>query len=171
MQRYRETGAVRAAKFGGYKKPILAERRQGARTGCGALGDDDFGVGERTGRAWGQSRAVVGLPFPETLGAYVQKTYGPPRLQGDLPRLPADQSASTYPASRNSFRPRWRYARSGPHRVAESPAPEVSGRGANVRLGGRADRRASRSKTGPPPSLFLLTIAPRVGVCAGHAGD
>ena len=28
------------------------------------------------------------------------KTYGPPRLQGDLSRLPADQSASTYPASK-----------------------------------------------------------------------
>jgi len=44
------------------------------------------------------------------------RRYGPPRLQGVLPRLPADQSASTYPASRNSLRPRWRYARSGPHK-------------------------------------------------------
>ena len=30
------------------------------------------------------------------------KTYGPPRLQGVLPRLPADQSASTYPVSEST---------------------------------------------------------------------
>ena len=35
----------------------------------------------------------------------LQKMYGPPRLQGGLPRLPADQSASTYPASRSFLRP------------------------------------------------------------------
>jgi transposase len=45
------------------------------------------------------------------------KTYGPPRLQRGLSRLAADQSASTYPASRNRLRPRWRYARSGPHKT------------------------------------------------------
>ena len=33
--------------------------------------------------------------------------------------IAADQSASTYPASKNSpFRPRWRYARSGPHKLS-----------------------------------------------------
>ena len=46
-----------------------------------------------------------------------QKTYGPPRLQGDLSRSAADQSASTYPASEVSSRPRWRYARPGPHKL------------------------------------------------------
>jgi transposase len=33
-----------------------------------------------------------------------------------LPRSPAEQSASTYLASRDSLQPRWRYARSGPHK-------------------------------------------------------
>ena len=33
------------------------------------------------------------------------KTYGPPRLQGGLSRLAADQSVSTYPASRIFLRP------------------------------------------------------------------
>ena len=47
------------------------------------------------------------------------KTYGPPRLQGVLSRSAADRSASTYPASKNSlFLPRWRSARSGPHKLS-----------------------------------------------------
>jgi hypothetical protein len=45
------------------------------------------------------------------------KTYGPPRLQGVLSRSAADQSATTYPASEVSSRPRWRYARPGPHKL------------------------------------------------------
>ena len=65
-------------------------------------------------------RKVVELKIVErasdlTIGR-VLTTYGPPRLQGVLSRSAADQSASTYPASRNSLRPRWRYARSGPHK-------------------------------------------------------
>jgi len=45
------------------------------------------------------------------------KTYGPPpSARGFCRDCRADQSASTYPASRNSLRPRWRYARSGPHK-------------------------------------------------------
>ena len=51
------------------------------------------------------------------------KTYGPPRLQEGLSRLAADQSASTYPASEDSSRPRWRYARSGPHKNSRRRAP------------------------------------------------
>src|SRR5580704_626249 len=47
----------------------------------------------------------------------VSKTYGPPRLQGVLSRSTADQSATTYPASEVSSRPRWRYARPGPHKL------------------------------------------------------
>jgi hypothetical protein len=39
------------------------------------------------------------------------KTCGPPHLQGVLSRSAADQSASTYPASEVSSRPRWRFAR------------------------------------------------------------
>jgi|GEM_PF-608207 len=46
----------------------------------------------------------------------IQKTYGPPRLQGVFSRSAADRSASTYPASEVFSRPRWRYARSGPHK-------------------------------------------------------
>src|ERR1700722_11209539 len=45
------------------------------------------------------------------------KTYGPPRLQGVLSRSADDQSASTYPASEVSSRPRWRCARPGPHKL------------------------------------------------------
>src|SRR5580692_5163522 len=51
------------------------------------------------------------------------KTYGPPRLQGVLSRSAADQSASTYPASEVSSRPRWRYARPGPHKTPWRRAP------------------------------------------------
>ena len=51
------------------------------------------------------------------------KTYGPPRLQGVLSRSAADQSASTYPASEVSSRPRWRYARPGPHKTLRRRAP------------------------------------------------
>ena len=40
-----------------------------------------------------------------------------PVRKGVALRLAADQSASTYPALRNSLRPRWRYARSGPHKT------------------------------------------------------
>ena len=47
----------------------------------------------------------------------VLKTYGPPRLQGVLSSSAADQSATTYPASEVSSRPRWRYARPGPHKL------------------------------------------------------
>jgi transposase len=48
---------------------------------------------------------------------FTLKTYGPPRLQGDLASLAADQSASTYPGLEGaSSRPRWRYARSSPHK-------------------------------------------------------
>ena len=39
-----------------------------------------------------------------------------PSARGFCRDCRADQSASTYPASRNSLRPRWRYARSGPHK-------------------------------------------------------
>ncbi len=47
----------------------------------------------------------------------VFKTYGPPRLQAVLSRAPFDQSATTYPASEWAPRPRWRYARPGPHKT------------------------------------------------------
>src|ERR1700688_3302762 len=50
------------------------------------------------------------------------KTYGPPRLQGVLSRSTADQSALTYPASEVFSRPRWRYARPGPHNSSASCA-------------------------------------------------
>ncbi|HXZ14898.1 MAG TPA: hypothetical protein VEH77_02795 [Roseiarcus sp.] len=46
----------------------------------------------------------------------VTKMYGPPRLQADLSRSAAERSASTYPASEAASRPRWRYARSSPHK-------------------------------------------------------
>ena len=49
--------------------------------------------------------------------ALLVETYGPPRLQGVLSRSAADQSATTYPASEVSSRPRWRYARPGPHKL------------------------------------------------------
>ena len=39
-----------------------------------------------------------------------------PSARGFCRDCRADRSASTYPASRNSLRPRWRYARSGPHK-------------------------------------------------------
>jgi hypothetical protein len=51
------------------------------------------------------------------------KTYGPPRLQKVLSRSAADQSASTYPASEVSSRPRWRCARPGPHKTPPRRAP------------------------------------------------
>jgi transposase len=46
----------------------------------------------------------------------VQKTYGPPRLQVAF-RVCRWQSASTYPALGLDPGPRWRYARSGPHKL------------------------------------------------------
>ena len=45
----------------------------------------------------------------------ILKTYGPPRCKWFL-RVRHDRSASTYPAS-DQARPRWRYARSGPHKL------------------------------------------------------
>jgi Homeodomain-like domain len=42
---------------------------------------------------------IVDRASDSTIGR-VLKTYGPPRLQGDLASLAADQSASTYPASK-----------------------------------------------------------------------
>ena len=40
--------------------------------------------------------------FLRKIGVTFKKTYGPPRLQGSLSRSAADQSASTYPASKVS---------------------------------------------------------------------
>jgi hypothetical protein len=54
--------------------------------------------------------------FFRRLGVTFKKTYGPPRLQEVLSRSLHDQSASTYPASEAVSRPRWRYARPGPHK-------------------------------------------------------
>jgi hypothetical protein len=49
------------------------------------------------------------------------KTYGPPRCKWFL-RVRHDRSASTYPAS-DQARPRWRYARSGPHKTSRRRPP------------------------------------------------
>jgi transposase len=53
--------------------------------------------------------------FFRKIGVTFKNVWPAPSARG-LSRLAADQSASTYPASRNSLRPRWRYARSGPHK-------------------------------------------------------
>jgi hypothetical protein len=47
-----------------------------------------------------------------------KKTYGPPRSQGALARLAADPVCFNVSGLGGSFsRPRWRYARSGPHKT------------------------------------------------------
>ena len=51
-----------------------------------------------------------------------EKTYGPPRPQGLFARR-SDRSASTYPVSELPPRPRWRSARSGPHKGLGVDAP------------------------------------------------
>jgi transposase len=53
----------------------------------------------------------------------LKKTNGPPRLQAIFSRVHGDQSASTYPASERSTRPRWRYARPGPHKHSGGQPP------------------------------------------------
>jgi len=82
MQRYRETGAVAPAKFGGYKKPILTAHEDKVRKLVAASGYDGFGVGERAGRAGNPSRSLVGPTLPETPGAYVQNVWPAPFARG-----------------------------------------------------------------------------------------
>jgi transposase len=52
----------------------------------------------------------------------ILKTYGPPRPQEACARR-SDRSASTYPVSGRSPRPRWRSARAGPHKSYGIDAP------------------------------------------------
>jgi transposase len=53
--------------------------------------------------------------FLDCCGLTFKNVWPAPSARG-LSGLAADQSASTYPASEISSRPRWRYARSGPHK-------------------------------------------------------
>jgi hypothetical protein len=56
--------------------------------------------------------------FFRRLGVTFKKTYGPPRSQGALARLAADPVCFNVSGLGGSFsRPRWRYARSGPHKT------------------------------------------------------
>ena len=58
-------------------------------------------------------------PVSETLHRTENLKLWPAPSARGVVETAADQSASTYPASKNSlFRPRWRYARSGPHTLS-----------------------------------------------------
>jgi transposase len=106
MQRYRETGAVRAAKFGGYKKPILGDHEAKVRELVAAcsemtiseLASELAALGVKVGRS-----SVY--RFLRRLGLTFKKRMARPVRKRLLLRLAADQSASTYPASRSCLRP------------------------------------------------------------------
>ena len=117
MQRFHATGSFQPSDFGGHGKPKLAEHEAVVRelveqTPSATLLELRRALLER-GIEVGKSS--IGR-FLKRLRISYKNVWPAPSARG-LSRLAADQSASTYPASRNRLRPRWRYARSGPHKT------------------------------------------------------
>ena len=117
-KRRRETGSLAPARIGGYKPRTLSGDRADwlrARIAAGpfTLRGLSAELAERGIKT--HPRAV--WVFVHAEGLSFKKRMARPVRKGVLLRLAADQSASTYPASRNALRPRWRYARFGPHKT------------------------------------------------------
>ncbi len=94
-------------------------RREGGQADCLGLFQTAQGTGALDLAVAGEERwwSSRSSSAPATQYRSCFKNVWPaPSARGFRRDCRADQSASTYPASRNSLRPRWRYARSGPHK-------------------------------------------------------
>jgi transposase len=116
-KRKRETGSLAPAQIGGYKP----------RTLSGASADwlrARIAAGPFTLRGLSAELAERGIKtHPRAVWVFVHaeslsfKNVWPAPSARGLSRSLHDQSASTYPASKDPSRPRWRYARFGPHKT------------------------------------------------------
>ena len=106
MQRYRETGSVRSAKFGGYRKPILTGHEDKVRELVAARPEMTISeLANELARLGIQVGRTSVHRFLRRLGLTFKKRMARPVRKGAFVEMAADQSASTYPASRRSLRP------------------------------------------------------------------
>ena len=117
-KRRRETGSLAPARIGGYKPHTLSgERADWLRARIAAGPFTLRGLSAELAERGIKTHPRAVWVFVHAEGLSFKKRMARPVRKGVLLRLAADQSASTYPASRNALRPRWRYARFGPHKT------------------------------------------------------
>jgi len=117
-KRRRETGSLAPARIGGYKPRTLSgERADWLRARIAAGPFTLRGLSAELAERGIKTHPRAVWVFVHAEGLSFKKRMARPVRKGVLLRLAADQSASTYPASRNALRPRWRYARFGPHKT------------------------------------------------------
>ena len=104
---------IASSMYYGWSKEFLeaGKRRLAGDTARAATSDE---VKDLRREAQALKEVVADLTLENRL---LKKRMARPVRKGSLPRLAADQSASTYPASEGVSRPRWRYARAGPHKA------------------------------------------------------
>ena len=120
VTRYKTTGQISPSPSGGDRRSVRIEAQRDYLLGLIGRTPDItlLEIQERLMQNCGERFSVSVLwRFFDRHGVTF-KTYGPPRSQEALSRLAADPVCFNVSGLGGSFsRPRWRYARSGPHKT------------------------------------------------------
>jgi len=125
--REREAGDARPKALGGDRRSKRIEACHDAV--MAALGPDKDATIEEVRQALGAQGLVFGFGTIQRFfvrHAITRKTYGPPRPQERLSRAPQNSLLQRIRRRKQASPPRWRYARSGPHKRLGDSAPSFA---------------------------------------------